>query len=79
VQRLILRRSGDVATNCQIAEKGAQLNRPHVAWVTLTVKEDEASDPLQIRLLGSDAVVTQADHFAYLVEQPWLGRNCVGN
>jgi hypothetical protein len=38
----------------------------------------KATDPLQVRLLSSDAVVTQADHCAYLIQQPRLGRISVG-
>lgn len=43
------------------------------------MEEDVATDPLQICLLGSDAVVTQANRFAYLVQQPWLSGVSVGS
>lgn len=73
MQRLILRRSGDIAPYRKIAQEGCDFSRTHLTRVTLVVEEDEAADPLQIRLLGSDAVVTQADHFAYLIQHPRLG------
>lgn len=68
VERLILRRGGDIASYSKIAQKGCYLGGAHVTRVAFVVEQDEASDPLQIRLLGADAVVTEADHFAYLIQ-----------
>jgi hypothetical protein len=72
VQRLILGRGGDIAANRQVAEEGCYFRCGHLTRVTLVVEEDEAPDPLQIRQLGSDAVVTQADDLAHLIQQPRL-------
>jgi hypothetical protein len=38
------------------------------------MKQNEASDPLQVCLLGADAVVANADELTHLIEQPWRTR-----
>ena len=54
----------------EIAQKCGELRRAHLARVALAVKQDEAPDPLHIRLFSADAVVPNPDHLAHLVQQP---------
>jgi hypothetical protein len=44
--------------------------------VSLAVKTDEASNPIEVRLFGSNAVVSKADPIAYLIEQAWRRWRC---
>jgi hypothetical protein len=37
--------------------------------MALVVEEDEAANPVDVRLLGSDGIVPQADRVAELIEQ----------
>ena len=72
--RLVLRAGGDVAHGGQMGEKRLDLARTHVGRVALAVKKDEAFNPVQIRLLGPQAVVLQADLEADTLEQRRLVR-----
>jgi hypothetical protein len=69
VQRLILRGCGDFAADGEVAEEGAEVIGAQLARVAFAVEEDVATDPLQIRLLGSDAVVLDPDDVAHPIEQ----------
>ena len=60
MQCLILRRGGDVTLNGQMTQERSELRGPHVARVSLAVKEDEAPDPLHVRLLRAEAVMPHA-------------------
>src|SRR5688572_7174281 len=69
VQRLILRRGGDLVLYGEIAQKRSQLRRAHLPRVALAVKQNEPPDPLHVRLFGTDAVVPHPNQLAYLVQQ----------
>ena len=66
---LVLRAGGDVSHCGQMGEKRLDLAGAHLGRVALAVKMDEASNPVQIGLLGPQAVVFQADLEAYALEQ----------
>jgi hypothetical protein len=69
VQGLVLSRSGYAASNRKIAQKRRQLRGTHFAWMSFAMKEDEASHPVQISLLGTNAVMADANDLTNLVEQ----------
>ena len=75
--RLILRRRGDMARDREIGEKRLDFRRAHRRRMALAVKMDVASNPVDIRLLGADAVMLQPDPMANLVEQTCRMRNRV--
>lgn len=54
---LILRGSRDACVDGQVTEKCRNLFLTHFIGVALAVKEDVASDPIDVGLLGADAVV----------------------
>jgi hypothetical protein len=66
---LILRRRRDVVNDGKIGQEKLDLGGAHRRWVSLAVETDEASNPIDVRLLGADAVMAKADSIAYLVEQ----------
>jgi hypothetical protein len=69
VQRLVLSGCRDFAANCEVAEEGAECVRTELGgWMT-TMEEDVSTDPLDVRLLRSNAVVLEADGFAYAVQE----------
>lgn len=69
-ERLVLRRRGHVALDREVIEKRSHLGRAHVARVPLAGEKDKATDPVQVRFLGAQAVVPLAQRVAHLVEQP---------
>jgi hypothetical protein len=69
VECLILSGRGDVAPDRQVTEERRQFSGAQLARVALVVKEDEAADPLQVRVLGANAVVPDTDELTHLVEQ----------
>ena len=46
------------------------LELAHFAGVPLAVEEDEAADPVRVRLLGADAVVAHPDRVTHPIEEP---------
>jgi len=58
-----------------VAEELADLLAAHLLRMPLVVEEDEAADPIHIGVLGSHAVVADADRIPHLVEQPRLLRH----
>jgi hypothetical protein len=75
VQRLILRGRGDIAADGEVAEEGAQVIGAQLAGMALAMEEDVTANPLQIGLLGSDAVVLDTDDVAHLIEQATATRH----
>ena len=75
--RLVLRRRGNMARDCKIGEKRLDFRRAHRRRMALVVKMDVASNPVDISLLGADAVMLQPDLMANLVEQTCRMRNRV--
>lgn len=66
---MILRRRADIALDREPGEEGGDLLGSHVRRVPLPVKEDEASDPADVSLLRSAAVVPGPDRVPNLVEK----------
>jgi len=77
-QRLVLGRRSNPAFNGQARQELGDLGLPHFLGMPLAVKQDESTDPVNVRLLGPAAVVAAPDSIPYLVEEPWLprGRRC---
>lgn len=73
IECLVLGRGSDLTVDGEIGEKFADFLRAHFAGMPLSVEEDEASDPMEIGILGAEAVVPDTDRIAYPVEEPWLG------
>lgn len=48
--------SVSLAVHRQMREEVADLDRPHLSRVALVVKQDEAPRPIDVRLLGTQAV-----------------------
>jgi hypothetical protein len=69
VQRLVLGRSGDIAADGEVSEERAEMLRAELAGMTFAMKEDVAANPVQIGLLGANAVVLDTDDVAHLIEQ----------
>ena len=57
----------------QVRQERLDLRRPERLRVALAVEKDEAFNPVDIRLLGPDAVVPEADLVADAVQQAWEG------
>lgn len=54
---LVLRGSGDLGINRQMTQKGGDLLFAHFEGVSLSVKEDEASNPVRIEFFGAQTVM----------------------
>ena len=63
--RLVLGRRRDPASDCEVGQKYFDLVRSHIDWVPLAVEPDEAFNPVDIDLLGPDAVVFKANLVSY--------------
>lgn len=72
--RLVLRRRRDVAVHCELRQKGLHFLRGELRWMALAVKPDEASNPIDIRLLGAEAVMPDTDDVSDAIEQTRWGR-----
>jgi len=68
-QRLILRRGADLAANGEMSEKRGDLLFAHLVGVTLAVKEDVLTDPVNIGLLRPPAAVLDSQRFTDAVEK----------
>ena len=66
---LVLGRGSDVSVDGQMIKEGGDLIFPHIAGVPLIVEENEAADPIEVRLLGADGVTFDAKMPADAVEQ----------
>jgi hypothetical protein len=59
-----------LASHGQIGQERLDLGRAERSRVPLAVEKDEAFNPLDIRLLGPDAVMLEPDLVAHASEQP---------
>ena len=57
-------------TRGQIRQELLDLEPAHFPWMTHSMKADEAADPEDISLLGSQAVVTISNAFSELIQKP---------
>ena len=69
VECLILDGGGDAFLDREMREKARHLVLAHSRGMLLTVEENEAPNPVDVGLLGANAVVTNPNRFAYLIEQ----------
>jgi len=53
VKRLILRAGGDLPRDRQMGQERFDLDRAHLRWVLLAVKNNEPTNPLDVAFLGS--------------------------
>jgi hypothetical protein len=77
-QRLVLRRRGNLAGYSERGQKLLDFRRSHRSRMTAVVEPDEATNPVQVCLLGPIAHVTSTDLEFHLIKQlsrlghPWL-------
>jgi hypothetical protein len=70
--RQVLRCRRNAALDGEIGQELGNLGRAHFGRMTLAVKQDEASNPVQIGLLGANAVVLYTYAVADLIEEGTL-------
>lgn len=75
-QSKILGAGGNVLLRRQRGKKGFNFRRAHLLGVPLVMKKNKAFNPMRIRLLGSAAVMFEADFGDNLVEKLWGMRQC---
>lgn len=68
----VLRGGRDVALDRQVGQERFDVRRPKRLGLALAVKEDGASNPIHMGLLGPDAVVSEPNLVADAIEE--LGR-----
>jgi hypothetical protein len=66
---LILGTGGDAPLAGQMIEKGFDLARPHVPWMSFVVEKNEANDPLHVRFFRANRGVLQSQLRSHLIEQ----------
>jgi len=66
---LVLSGSGDIAIDREMAKESSDFVFAHVRRVTLFVEKDEAADPVNVGLLGADAVTLDPQMPADAVEK----------
>ena len=69
VQGLILGRRGHIAVDRQMAQERHDLPLPHLPRMSSARKPNEAANPLDVRLLGPNAVVAKPHHPPGLVDE----------
>src|SRR4029079_14975055 len=79
-ERLVLRRRAHPAFCREGAQEALDVRFSELGGVTLLVKEDEATNPVDAGLFGASAVVTPAKNASHAIQQPRRtgGRNAVG-
>lgn len=78
VEGLVLGGGGDVALDGEVVEIGDDFGLAHLFGVALAVEEDEPLGPVEVGLLGADAIVAAAEDVAHLAEQPGAAHDAVG-
>ncbi len=71
-QRLNLRRGRHPPIHRQMGQECLHLGRAHLRWMPLAMKQNEAPDPIDIRLLSSQGVVFDPQPITYLIRQTRL-------
>ncbi len=61
--------AGDAAIDGEVTEEGGNLRFAQLLGVAFAMEEDEAANPIEIRLLGADAVMFDAQMPADTIEQ----------
>lgn len=67
--KLLLRGGRHLALDRKMREKCRHLGLPHLARMPFTMKENEPANPMDVRVLGTVAVVQPSQGGAHLVEQ----------
>ena len=70
-QRLAVRARRHLPVGRQPGEKGLDLGLRELGGVAQVVEADEGAHPVDVGVLGAQAVVQQADLLAKLIEQAW--------
>jgi hypothetical protein len=68
-ESLVLGRGSDLFFDCEEGEKSADLLFTHLAGMAFPVEENEAADPIEVSLLGADAVMLEAQMPANAVQE----------
>ena len=69
VQGLILGRGSHVSIDRQMTQKSLDFRLPHLPRMPPARKSNEAADPMDVRLLGPNAVMAKSDHPPGLVNE----------
>src|SRR3954471_24021560 len=77
---LVLRRRAHAPLDRQRAQEALDVRFGKVCGMTLVVKENEPTYPMDVRFFGSRAVVTRAKNGPHAIEQSWRagGRDSAG-
>jgi hypothetical protein len=67
--RLVLGRGGDILIDCQMSQEGLDFASPHLQWMPLAMEHDESFGPVNIGILGTDAIMQQSSRLPYAIEQ----------
>src|SRR6185312_9450578 len=70
-ERLVLRRSRDVALRREPAQERRHLGRAHRRGMALAMEAHEVPDPVPIRLLRAQAVMPRTDLLAHPLDEPF--------
>ena len=62
-----------------MGKEGLDFRRTHFGGMAFAMKEDEATHPLEVRLLGAVGVVASAQSLAHALEKVWFARLWRGN
>lgn len=71
-KRLVLGRRCHIALYRQMRHKRDHLRLAHLCGMPFAVEEDKASNPIDIALLGPDAVVFAPQHTAHQIQEPGI-------
>ena len=56
-EHLVLRARYNLCKNREMCEKGLDFDRSHLARMSVVVKENKSTNPVDVRLLGPDRVM----------------------
>ena len=68
---LVLRGSRHLSIYREVGQERLHLGRTHLLWMAFFVIQDETSNPVEVRLLSPDAVVTRAQMVAHAIQELW--------
>jgi hypothetical protein len=68
-QCLILGRSRDMLLRCEMGQEIRNLCLTQIARMTFAVEENETADPIEVSLLGTQAVAARPHESAHLLQQ----------
>ena len=68
-ERLVLGRGGDLPVDGEPGQEAAHLAGAHLPGVPLVMEQDEATNPVDVGVLGAGAVMPRSEGRSYAVEQ----------